>query len=80
MKGLKKVADASKSIVQGRDFMPLYYSIRDDKVMTLTYKSNHESQTMELEDDISSAYYVTDLIRPCTEDEIRAAVKRWLAM
>ena len=80
MKGLKKVAEASQSIVPGRDFMPLYYSIKEDKVMTLIFRPNHEKQIEELEDDISDAYHVTDMIRPNTEKEIEEAVKRWLSM
>lgn len=44
---------------------PIFYSIKEDAVYT---------------SDGGGRYYVTDLIRPNTEEEIIEAVKRWLAM
>ena len=44
---------------------PLYYDIKHDAVFT---------------EDGEDRYYVTELIRPNTSKEIKAAVKRWLAM
>ena len=44
---------------------PIYYSIKEDAVYTK---------------DGDGRYYVTDLIRANSEDEIVRAVRRWLSM
>lgn len=65
MKGLKEVALATRGTVQGMIEIPLYYSIREDKVYT---------------SDGDGRYYVTNLINPNTEEDIKRAVRRWLSM
>ena len=67
MRGLSEVSKKSQSIVQ-RDretWVPVYYSIQKDSV-----------STTEGED----RYYVTDLIRPNSPEEIRETVERWKRM
>ena len=65
MKGLKEVALATRGTVQGMVEIPLYYSIREDKVYT---------------SDGDGRYFVTNLINPNTEEDIKRAVRRWLSM
>lgn len=67
MKGLKAVAKKSKDFFSnGRvDRLPLYYSIKEDKVFTESGKDRE---------------CVTFLIRENTAEEIEKAVKRWLSI
>jgi len=48
-----------------KGWTPLYYDIKHDAVFT---------------EDGEDRFYVTDLIRPNTSQEIEAVVRRWLAM
>lgn len=67
MKGLKTVARQSKNIQQGNlsSWLPLYYSIKENKVST-TGEPGY--------------YFITQLVRKCTEEEIKKAVENNLAM
>lgn len=48
-----------------KGYTPLYYSFSEDAVYTLKAKGR---------------FYVTDLIRENTEDEIKAVVLRWMSL
>ena len=64
MKGLSAISKATKSIKQGDrgTWVSLYYSIDKDTVYSK---------------DGADRYYVTDLIRPQTGNEIKEAVEHW---
>ena len=64
MRNLNAVATETREIRRG-DRMSLYYSIANDAVYTTPAQGR---------------YYVTDLLRPNTPEEIKTAVNRWLAM
>lgn len=66
MRNLNMTATKTQAIGKGnRKRMPLYYSIVDNAVYTTPAQGR---------------YYVTDLLRPNTPEEIETAVNRWLAM
>ena len=67
MTGLKEVSKKSQNIKSSHwcDWMPIYYSIDKDRVYT---------------QDGEGRFHITDLIRPCTPEEIEKAVKRCMAM
>lgn len=48
-----------------KGWTPLYYDIKHDAVFT---------------EDGEDRFYVTELIRPNTSDEIEAVVRRWLSL
>lgn len=71
MRGAETVAKASQDIIQSdqRTWIKIYYDYAADRVMTEDdYRSLHDK---------SSAYAVTELIRPNTEAEIADAVRKW---
>jgi len=72
--GAAEVAKASKSIVQRRrdTWMPIYYDCKAKAVIT-------EEQYEALEDK-EWAWKLTELIRPCTKEEVESTVVRFLNM
>lgn len=66
MRNAGMTAVKSQAIGRGnRKTMPIYYSIMEDAIYTTPG---------------TGRYKVTELIRPNTEEEIKQAVNRWLAM
>lgn len=67
MKNLKRVSKASQEIIQGdrSTWLPLYYDIEKDTVYIKPGENRHR---------------LTELIRPCSEEEISAAVNRIMAL
>lgn len=74
IKGASEVARASRSIVQKRrdTWMPIYYDCKAKAVIT-------EEQYEALEDK-ERAWKLTELIRPCTKEEVESTVVRFLNM
>ena len=63
MKGLKAIAKKSQNITSRQTWMPLYYSISEQKAYTT---------------DGNGRQFVTYLINPNTEKDIENAITRWL--
>ena len=65
MKNTKKVSEHSAIRTLFGQSMPIYYNIKEDAV----YTSDGEGR-----------YYITDLIRPNTEKEVIATVRKNMGM
>lgn len=74
IKGASKVAKASEGIVQSKrgTWMPIYYDCENKAVIT-------EAQYKRLKNK-DTAWKLTELIRPCTEEEVEKTVVRFLSM
>lgn len=74
IKGASEVAKASENIVQRKrdTWMPIYYDCKAKAVIT-------EKQYEALEDK-EWAWKLTELIRPCTKEEVESTVVRFLNM
>lgn len=72
IKGINEIANASKSIVQKNrsTWLDIYYDAKDNQVIT---KAQYE-----LKDDKERCYFLTSLIRECSEKEVAVTVRRMM--
>lgn len=72
--GISEVANASKNIVQRKanTWLDIYYNVKENKIIA---KAWHRSAS-----DDGEYYFLTTLIRECSENEIAITVRKMMCV